>query len=1474
MKLYLQYTCWTDLRRKGLEVLFLISLLNLVAWVSPAQAQPGKNGAAAAILDNTLINRYAALATDAAAGSNTVTVTNLSGTLAPVAAGDLVLIIQMQGASISTANDATYGNVTSYNNAGNYEFKYVTSVASNTITLSCPLRQSYTAAGRAQVVWVPQYTSFTTGATLGIGSVTGMAWDGTRGGVIAIHTTGTLTLNAAITANGIGFRGGAVDNFSQTEATGPYTTMRSTVAADGGEKGEGIAGFQTTYDGLNGRYGRGAAANAGGGGNSHNAGGGGGANGANGNTWSGNGVMCSSCTGATAWTLDPAYIANGNTRTNSSGGGRGGYTFSNSNQNALTLGPANTAWLGDNRQPVGGLGGRPLTNYNPELKAFMGGGGGAGDANNGAAQGGGRGGGIVFIIANNIAGSNPITASGENALNTVSNNNDAPGGGGGGGTIIVKTYSTATLTLTANGGSGGNQPINNDEAEGPGGGGGGGAIFYNTGTPTISVTGGANGTTSSTALTEFPANGATIGATGQSGLISPYFIAFSACAADKDADGIIDAFDTDDDNDGISDFVEACGIGATSYSCLVSSFSNGSGGALDPDTDQDRDGIPNFLDATNTAGFGGGAFVNTCPDVNADGRCDAVAYIIDRDQDQLADFLDLDSDGDGIVDLVENGRGALDVNNDGKVDGSVDLDRDGLLDAVDPSMGGTAIAGLDTDGNGRLNSEDTDADGDGVPDIAESSNGVLDVNNDGKVDGTTDLDLDGINDVVDGFNNTGVGGFTAGAANNVIDSDNLNNAANDIDADNDNIADYLDLDSDADGIPDISETLNGNYDANNDGKIDSATDVDGDGLPDVVDGVNNSGAGGFTAGAAADVFDNDNLNNAANDQDWDNDGIANYTDLDSDNDAITDAAETLNNNLDANGDGRIDSAVDVDGDGLPDVTDGVNNSGAGGFTAGTANNVYDNDNLNNASNDVDADDDARPNFLDLDSDGDGAPDIVEARRGILDTNNDGMVEAAAGDTDLDGLVNAADINNGGTATGAPDLDGDAIPGFVDLDADGDGLTDALETMNGNLDANNDGRIDGTTDLDGDGLNDLVDGFNNSGVGGFVAGAANNVMDSDNFNNAANDINTDADAAPDFLDRDSDADGILDQVEAQTTAGFIAAAGADSDGDGIDNAYDATTGGTFITPVNTDGDLLPDFYDLDTDGDGVTDLIEGNDANMNGIADATPSGLDNDADGLDNTFDTDNGGTPVALQNTDGLDQRDWRDTDDDNDGIVTGTGPAGTGEDYNGNGNRADDFTQSPGPRPDYLFAPPLPVTLVSFEVRLAGAHAELKWVTESETNSAHFIIERALDGLHFEPIVQHPAAGNSTETNFYVAHDHEVAQHGVFRIWYRLVEVDREGTRTAFEARQLVLPQGAHQVAIHPNPTPDHAQLTLLNFTTSDATLSCYTSSGQLIWQQKIEISDAFTSIPLDLTALQQGLYLIVVQSAKARYTTSLLKF
>ena len=192
----------------------------------------------------------------ASAGTSTIGVGALDGrgSLTGVAAGDLLLIVQMQDASISTSNTAAYGGsgsgqgYTSLNSSGLFEYAVATGpVAAGSIPLASTLLNTYrSAAANAasgqktyQVIRVPQASS----ATL-TGTVTAPLWNGSAGGIVAIDVAGNLNWNGqTIDVNGMGFRGGGGQS-SQTDGTGaPANAITDYVSNVGtGTIGTGGAG--------------------------------------------------------------------------------------------------------------------------------------------------------------------------------------------------------------------------------------------------------------------------------------------------------------------------------------------------------------------------------------------------------------------------------------------------------------------------------------------------------------------------------------------------------------------------------------------------------------------------------------------------------------------------------------------------------------------------------------------------------------------------------------------------------------------------------------------------------------------------------------------------------------------------------------------------------------------------------------------------------------------------------------------------------------------------------------------------------------------------------------------------------------------------------------------------------------------------------------------------------------------------------
>ncbi len=150
-------------------------------------------------------------------------------------------------------------------------------------------------------------------------------------------------------------------------------------------------------------------------------------------------------------------------------------------------------------------------------------------------------------------------------------------------------------------------------------------------------------------------------------------------------------------------------------------------------------------------------------------------------------------------------------------------------------------------------------------------------------------------------------------------------------------------------------------------------------------------------------------------------------------------------------------------------------------------------------------------------------------------------------------------------------------------------------------------------------------------------------------------NSDGDTIADHLDLDSDNDGITDNVEGQSTDGYVAPTGNDADGDGLDDAYDATPttgapGSQGIAPVDTDSDGTVDVLDTDSDNDGIDDVDEaGHGATQ---ADIDASG-DSDGDGIADVVD-DVAGRDVNDNDVDGSGDFTLADTDND-------TAPDGSG---------------------------------------------------------------------------------------------------------------------------------------------------------------------------------------------------------------------
>ncbi len=447
---------------------------------------------------------------------------------------------------------------------------------------------------------------------------------------------------------------------------------------------------------------------------------------------------------------------------------------------------------------------------------------------------------------------------------------------------------------------------------------------------------------------------------------------------EEDAAGT-DPLDLDTDDDGLSDGVEA-------------------DGATDPvDFDSDDDGLGDGQESGVANGVPAGTTEDGAP---VDGT-DTNVFEADGDPGTTTDPTDPDSDGDGLLDGVE------------------DADHDG---AFDGDLAGTAFD--ETDPN------DPDTDGEGGNDAEEGGPGGPDVDGDATIDALdpfTDSDGDGASD--DDEDGGGTDPFDADT-----DDDGL------LDAEEaDEGTDPLDADSDDDGLSDGDEV--------NDVLTDPLDfDTDDDGLGDGLEtGAESEIPGGASPGGVAyggtdpDLFvpdaDPGTVTDPVN-EDTDGDGIFDgEEDLDQDGAFDGDEPGTLDDETDPN-------LADTDGDGLDDFAEG-----------GPAGPYDDGDET------IDALDPAEV----IDSDGDGLPDDEEddADTDPLDpdTDDDGLSDGEEGEAGTDPLD--PDTDDDGLSDGE---EGEAGTDPLDPDSDDDGVEDGTEVDDGtdplDPDTDDDGLDDG------------------------------------------------------------------------------------------------------------------------------------------------------------------------------------------------------------------------------------------------------------------------------------------------------------------------------------------------------------------------------------------------------------------------------
>lgn len=190
----------------------------------------------------------------------------------------------------------------------------------------------------------------------------------------------------------------------------------------------------------------------------------------------------------------------------------------------------------------------------------------------------------------------------------------------------------------------------------------------------------------------------------------------------------------------------------------------------------------------------------------------------------------------------------------------------------------------------------------------------------------------------------------------------------------------------------------------------------------------------------------------------------------------------------------------------------------------------------------------------------------------------------------------------------------------------------------------------------------------------------------------------------------------------------------------------------------------------------------------------------------------------------------------------------------------------------------PLPVVLLAFTAERRGPDAWLHWETAQELHNDRFEVEVSADGRTFQRIGTVAGQGTTTQRTRYTFADPHLARYAADLLYYRLRQVDHDGTAGFSPVRPV--PVGADAsapltVQAWPNPYGSAGfQLTLRTSEAGPAVLTLHDAVGRALLTRTLDLpSGSSTLFWPEAARLPQGVYLLTVQQPGQRAVTKVVR-
>ena len=174
----------------------------------------------------------------------------------------------------------------------------------------------------------------------------------------------------------------------------------------------------------------------------------------------------------------------------------------------------------------------------------------------------------------------------------------------------------------------------------------------------------------------------------------------------------------------------------------------------------------------------------------------------------------------------------------------------------------------------------------------------------------------------------------------------------------------------------------------------------------------------------------------------------------------------------------------------------------------------------------------------------------------------------------------------------------------------------------------------------------------------------------------------------------------------------------------------------------------------------------------------------------------------------------------------------------------------------------PLPVSLLSFEGKRLNGTSALNWVTSSEQNNSHFIVERSKNGKSFSSISSKiNSKGMNGNSSMQLEYNYTDASPMNGHNYYRLQQVDIDG-HISYSGTVDVYFGNETLVTMYPNPVNTELTVDIITPEATRAQVKIMDATGRVVRTVELTLQAGSNSTKIDMHSLTDGIYQVSINN------------